>query len=150
MGPVVRKLLEQADDAEHAEYPPEFDRSALWVRVAALQPVLERIAGRAFVLDDNAQDVSFFGDLSIQRPGAQPNWIDTVFAVRFSNFGNLFTTWSHCQVEQLPEATAAALVAATERAGFRFVPSSALDEPYSGHHPSFSGAVWWLRFFDYL
>lgn len=44
------------------------------------------------MLDDRAQDASFFADLSIQTTGERPNWIDTVFAVRFSNFGGLFTT----------------------------------------------------------
>ncbi|MCI0457033.1 MAG: hypothetical protein L0Z62_08645 [Gemmataceae bacterium] len=150
MEPTVRVMLALADDPEHAEYPPGFDWSALQARVAALQPELERIAGRAFVLDSKAQDASFFGDLSIQRQGPSPNWSDTVFAVRFSNFGDLFTSWSHCQVEQLPEEVAAELVAEVERAGFRFVPLSALDEPYSGRHPGFKGAAWWFRFFDYL
>jgi hypothetical protein len=150
MEPAIRKLLEQADNAVHAEYPPGFDWSALRARVTALIPELKRIAGRELALDDQVQDASFFGDLSIQRPGPRPNWIDTVFALRFSNFGDLFTTWSHCQAEQLPDLVAARLVAATERAGFRFVPSGALDEPYSGRHPGISDARWWLRFFDYL
>src|SRR5262249_31079602 len=118
--------------------------------MVALQAELGRIAGRPFVLDDRAQDASFFADLSIQRPGPRAGWIDTVFAVRFSNFGRLFTTWSHCQAEQLSEATAAALVAAVEHAGFRYVPASALDEQYAGRHPGLRGTSWWIRFFDYL
>jgi hypothetical protein len=145
----LREILERADDAGRAEYPPGFDRSAIRDRLGVLQPELERIAGRAFVLDDNAQDASFFGDLSIQRPGPEPNWIDTVFALRFSNFGELFTTWNHCQVEQIPEQTVAELVAATRQAGFVFVPPSALEETYSGEHPYFRGKPWWPRFFDY-
>jgi hypothetical protein len=150
MEPTVRKLLEQADDPRHAEYPPGFDWSALRARVASLQPELERIAGRTFVLDDKPQDASFFGDLSIQQPGPEPNCIDTLFAVRFSNFGDLFTIWNHCHAEELPEAVAAKLVSSVEQAGFRFIPAAALDELYSGRHPGFSGAAWWLRFFDYL
>ena len=149
MEQAIRELLDTADDAEHAEFPPRFDWAALRERVVLLQTELERIAGRPFVLDDQVQDASFFADLSIQRPGPQPNWIDTVFAVRFSNFGALFTTWCHCQTEQLSEALVAALVAAVKEAGFRYVPPSALDEPYSGRHPGFAGAAWWMRFFDY-
>jgi hypothetical protein len=150
MKSTVRVLLGLADDPEHAEYPPGFDWSALQARVAALRPKLEQIANREFVLDDQAQDATFFGDLSIQRPGPKPNWIDTVFALRFSNFGDLFTTWSHCKVEQLSNEVAAELVAQVERAGFRFVPPAVLDEPYSGLHPGFKGGPWWPRFFDYL
>jgi hypothetical protein len=150
MEPAVRVLLALADDPDHAEYPPGFDWSALQARVTALQPDLERLAKRPFVLDDKAQDASFFGDLSIHRPAPEPNGIDTVIAVRFSNFGDLFTTWRHCEAEELPEQVAAELVAEVTRTGFRFVPPAALDEPYSGRHPGFRGGTWWHRFFDYL
>ncbi len=150
MDQAIRELLDAVDDPEHAEYPPGFDWAALRDRVAALRPELEQIAARPFILDDKAQDASFVADLSIQRSGAQSHWIDTVFALRFSNFGELFTTWSHCQTEQLPEAVAAKLVAAVERAGFRYVAPSALKEPYSGRHPNLGGTTWWIRFFDYL
>jgi hypothetical protein len=149
MEPAVRVLLALADDPEHAEYPPGFERSALRARVAALRPGLERLAKRQFGLDDQAQDASFFGDLSIQRPAPEPGGIETVFAVRFSNFGDLFTSWRHCDGELLPEEVAAELVAQVARAGFRFVPPAALDEPYSGRHPGFQGGTWWHRFFEY-
>jgi hypothetical protein len=149
MQPAVHELLDAADDPGHAEHPPGFDWAALRSRVISLQPVLERIAARPFVLDDKAQDASFFADLSIQIPGPQPNWIDTMFAVRFSNFGDLFTTWSHSP-ERLPDALAAELVAAVEAVGFRFVPPEALEEPYTGRYTGFRSITWWIRFFDYL
>ena len=85
----VREILEQYDDPKNAEYPPGFVWSSFHDRLMALQPELERIADRPFVLDDQVQDASFFADLSIQRSGSQPNLIDTVFAIRFSNFGGL-------------------------------------------------------------
>jgi hypothetical protein len=149
MDQTTRQLLDAADDPEHTEYPPGFDWSGLRARVSALQPILERIAGRPFVLDDNAQDASFFGDLSIQRPGWQPNWIETVLAVRFSNFSDLFTTWSHSS-ERLPESVAAKLVEAVQEAGFRFVSPAALEEPYTGRNPAFRDTTWGIRFFDYV
>jgi hypothetical protein len=150
MEPAVRELLNAADDPVHAEGDPTLDWPAIHARVAALRPELERIAGRAFVQDNNVQDASFFTELSIQRPGPQPNWIDTVFAVRFSGFGLLFTTWSHCEAERLPPEVAAELVGAVERAGFRYVPAAALGAPYTGRHPGFAGSSWWIRFFDYV
>ncbi|HEY6726670.1 MAG TPA: hypothetical protein VI197_21700 [Polyangiaceae bacterium] len=115
----------------------------------ALQPVLEHIAGRRFVLDDRVQDASFFADLSIQTPGPKPNWIDTVFALRFSNFADLFSTWSHGP-ETLDHAVAKELVAAVAAAGFHFVPYEALQEPYTGRCGAIRPKVWWIRFFDYL
>jgi hypothetical protein len=150
MEPAVRELLDAADDPVHAEGNPALDWPAIHAAVAGLRPELERIAGRAFVQDNNVQDASFFTELSIQRPGQQPNEIDTVFAVRFSGFGRLFTTWSHCEAERLPAEVAAELVAAVERAGFRYVPAAAFDAPYTGRHPGFAGSSWWIRFFDYV
>src|SRR5262245_42736176 len=100
MEPAVRELLEEADDPTHAEVDPRLDWPAIHTRVATLLPELEQIAGRAVVLDDRVEDASFFADLSVQRPGPRPNWIDTVFAIRLSNFGRLFTTWSHCEAER--------------------------------------------------
>src|SRR5260221_6094677 len=140
MEQAIRELLNAADDPTHAERHAELDWSAIHAGVAALRPELERIAGRPLVLDDKAQDASFFADLSIQRQGPQPNWIDTVFALRFSSFGLLFTTWSHCESERLPDGVAAELVAATERAGFRYVPAAALHAPYTRRHPGFAAS----------
>lgn len=148
MEQAIRELLDSADDTEHAEYPPGFGWLALQTRVRALQPVLETIAGCSFVLDDGAQDASFFGDLSVHITGERPNHIDTIFAVRFSNFGDLFTTWH--TVDGMPTAVATKLVEAVQTAGFRFIPSDALQEPYTGRSPGFRGAAWGIRYFDYL
>ncbi len=145
----IRSLLEGADDPEHAEYPPAFDWRVQIDRVAVLKPALDRLSGRDFVQEDD-QDASFTCQLFVQRPGKLPNWIDHVIPVRFSNFGDLFTTWSLCEAERLPEAVVAALTSEIEAAGFRFVPSEALDEPYSGRHPHFAGKTWYARFFDWL
>jgi hypothetical protein len=95
------------------------------------------------------QDASFFADLSLRRPGALPNHIETVVALRFSCFGNFFTTWSHCAAEQLEPATIQQLVDAATGAGFCYVPITDLDEAYTGQHPTFANSSWWYRFFDY-
>ena len=145
----VRELLDAADDPVNVEGDPTLDWPSIHPLVAALKPELEQIAGREFVQDKSVQDASFFTELSIHRP-RPPNCIDTVFAVRFSGFGLLFTTWSHCEAEKLPPDVAAELVAAVSRAGFRYVPAEALDTPYTGRHPGFAGSSWWIRFFDYV
>jgi hypothetical protein len=148
MDQAVREMLEEADDPEHAAGDPRLDWPVIHARVAALRPELERIAGRVFVHDDHVQDASFFADVSVQRPGPQPHRIDTVFALRFSSFGWLFTTWSSCETERLPPEVVEKLVAAVSWAGFHYVPASALEEPYTGRHLGFAGSSWWNRFFD--
>ena len=95
----------------------------------------------AYARGDALVDLSFFG----RRPGMTR--IETVFALRFSNFGMLFTTWSYCQTEQLSDEVIEALVQATRAAGFQYVPSEPLGAPYTGEDPVFADATWWDRFF---
>jgi hypothetical protein len=145
----VKQIVEAADDPRNAECPPGFDWQTAIERVRALLPQLEKISGREFAIDDNVQDASFFVDLSIHRPGARPKHTDTVFALRFSCFSELFTTWSHCSTEQLDVETIQRLIAAVSNAGFQYVPAEELDHPYAGRHPAYAGSSWWHRFFDF-
>jgi hypothetical protein len=142
-------ILHGVDHPRQAEFPPEFDWPALRQRIIDLQPQLERIVGRPFLLDDKAQDASFFGDLTIQRPGPKPSEVDTVLAIRFSNFGNLFTTWSYGS-EQFPAPVIDSLAQVVSAAGFSYVRTEDLDEQYSGSNPVFSKTTWWARYFDYI
>ena len=148
MQPSTLKFLQAADDASNVESPPKFDWAGLRSRLLDLQPHLERIADRGFTLDDKVQDASFFGDLAIVKSSERPNWFEYVFALRFSNFGKLFTTCNSSS-EQLPRDIAARLVEAAITAGFVYVEPEALEEPYAGENQIFSGATWWERYFDY-
>ncbi len=147
MDQAIRDLLDAADDPIHEEEPPDLDFEALSERVARLEPKMSRIAGRTFALDDEVQDATYFCDLSFDR------WIgdgwEMVFAIRFSNFGSLFTAWNPSLTERLPDALVAELVQAVSFAGFQYVPAEALDASYTGRNPAFEGATWWQRFFDY-
>ncbi len=143
------ELLCRADHPVAVECPPGFDRPALLARVSRLKPVLERLAGQSFVLDASVEDAGFVADLSIQRPGEGGRCIETVLALRFSNFGQLFTVWSVLP-EPLPEPLVAVLVEAASAAGFHYVCTDELDEAYTGSHRLFRHASWWERYFDYF
>lgn len=148
MLPSTLTLLHSADDANNVEYPPKFDWGGLRSQLLDLQPHLERIANRTFTLDDRVQDASFFGDLAIVKAGERPNWFEYVFALRFSNFGKLFTTCNSSSEELSPEIRVR-IVEAAITAGFFYVEPEALDEAYAGRNQVFSGATWWERYFDY-
>ena len=150
MTAAIRKLLDAADHPVHVESDPDQDWLALHTAVAALKVEFEHIAGREYKLKDNAQDATFYADLASEKPGPKPNWIDTVFAVRFSNFGRVCTTWSHCETEHLPDEIVAELLLVARKAGFQFIPPSALDAVYSGRNPGFAGSTWGIRFFDWV
>lgn len=123
--------LRAADDATHAEAPADFDWEAAVAHVRAVQPELERIAGRAFVLDTSMQDASFFADLAIREAADSRGTINTVLAFRFSSL----------QQE---------LRHAIERHGFVSIDSAELHTPYNGGNPQFARTTWWHRFFDWL
>jgi hypothetical protein len=146
--PNTLKLLQAADDATNVEFPPMFDWAGLRSQLLDLQPHLERIASRGFTLNDKVQDASFFGDLAIVKAGEKPNWFEYVFALRFSNFGRLFTTCNSSS-EKLSPDIAARLIEAAATARFVYVEPEALDEAYAGANQVFTGATWWARFFDY-
>jgi hypothetical protein len=159
MDQAIHELLEAVDDSINTEHPPEFEWDILSARVELLKPELERIAGRPFDLDHEVQDASFFGDLGVYRLTEQEaplgrrergRVLEAVFAVRFSNFGALFTTWSVCRTERLSDGLITELVRAVSLAGFLYVPTEALDEAYTGPNPAFDGATWWERYFDYF
>ena len=90
----------------------------------------------------------FLGYLAIVKPGERPNWFEYVFALRFSNFGKLFTTCNSSSEKLAPE-TEARLVEVAVSAGFVHVEREALDEAYAGENQVFAGATWWERYFDY-
>ncbi len=154
MDPAIRALLESADDPIHAEDDQKVEWEEMNERVSGLLPKLERITGQTFDLDDGVQDATYWGELAIWRSSADtPEWgevLEAVFAVRFSNFGWLFTAWGRHPTERLPEAQVEEVIQAVSYAGFQHIPTSALDEPYTGSHPAFAGATWWHRFFDYV
>jgi hypothetical protein len=151
MNPKTLKLLKAADDPVQVEFPKGFDWKRDWPRlverVKAVIPDVEKILGRNLVLDTGPQDATFFADLSLPY---QHDSKYTVIALRFSYFGNLFTTWSVCQSESIPRSKVKKIIAAVERHGFIYVDKNDLNEPYSGANPKFMRTPWWFRFFDYF
>jgi hypothetical protein len=149
----MRHLLEAADSPVHLEQDPALDWDAIWTRIDGLVPTLDRIAGQTFAWDTSAQDATFVADLGIfRKEQRKPDGVwcrYTVFGLRFSGFGWLFTTWSWCPLEGLSDEVAERLVQAVTAAGFHHVPEATLDEAYTGQHPGFAGSTWRIRFFDY-
>ena len=139
MDPAIRARLESADEPAASDRPREFDPQTLRERVLGLRAELTQITGDEFYLDDDAQLAAFFGDLS-----------SDFFTVRFSNFGSLFTTWSHGgQKERYPDELIAELVQAVSLAGFRYVTMEQLETPYTGRHKHVATETWWDRFFEW-
>jgi hypothetical protein len=143
-------ILLTADHPTATEFPPGFDWAGGINRVKALKPGCDRVAGRTFDLDDQVQDASFFADIALHAPSQQRNVIDTVFGLRFSCYGDLFTQLGPTGAEQLPEEIAKQVINLGVAAGFIFVPAEILEEPYTGENKIFLGQNWWYRFFEYL
>ena len=105
---------------------------------------MESIAGRQFEIDENVQDASFFTDLGTYEDEPQ-------LALRFSAFGDLFTTWSVCSHEsKLDPQIVEQVITVARRGGFNYVAADDLDAEYTGDNPHFAGTSWWIRYFDYV
>jgi len=152
----VRRLLEDADDAEGWEVPHDgWDTFPYKDRIAEIVSIQDRIR-TDFALemkrDGNVQDASFIDELSIleEVPDKQNTYF-TRLSIRFSNFGKLFTIYS-C-LDPIPsEYPMADMIALVESFGWNYVSADALDEQYDGANISIrkQGCSWWIRFFDYL
>jgi hypothetical protein len=141
-------ILLAADDAVECEAPAGFDWRLATEKVRSLKPLVERIAGRPFTFDDGYQDASYFAELALRKPAERV--IETVFALSFSCFGNLFTDWANCASERLPERVVNDIVCAVRVTGYSYVSRATLELPYSGPNRHFAGMTWNARFFDWI
>ena len=143
MDQAIRELLEAPDDQIHDEEPPDLDWDATQERVTRLQSKLARITGAHASMSgwSEIQDATFHSEVSLLGKGRR-------VMVRFSNFGSLFTV--SAASELVHEHVIAEIVQAVSYAGFIYVPEDALATPYTGRNPTFKGATWWGRFFDYI
>ena len=153
MEPHILKRLRDTDVPLHWEYPPGFDYAAELARVDTLRPDLEPLVGHVLELDRNVQDAAFFTELAFRappRPAPVGQVILTYVAIRFSSFGGLVTIWGNVPESPLSDDLTGALARVLESRGYHYIPASALDEPYEGHHQHAAEIrSWWLRFFDY-
>lgn len=151
----LRLLLElDARYPDQYEAPEEMDWRAMEARVDALRPLVEQLTGHSFEVSLR-QDASFYGDLTSQYRREDGNEILTLLAVRFSNFGDLFTVWS-IGARELPADVVAQVIELTRDHGFVYVAYEALRAPYTGVVEGFkdltkvSVSNWFTRFFDHL
>lgn len=140
--------LQAADDPHHCEYPPDFDWQESMKRVRTVKPLLEEVAGRHLLLDDQVQDATYFADLRVAEPREVNgfNQSKISFSVSFSCFGSLVTISNENVVsdEKLRQ-----MRSVLEAQGFVCVDSALLREPYTGSHSGFNGSTWMDRFFNY-
>ena len=170
MDSAIRELLESADNSTQRCDDPAVDADELMEHVKLLKTELDGLAGRGFKLGVASEDDMALAELVIRRYELRQGFlspVDDMFTVVFSKFHLLFTAWGPADerrsgrtrhssrpsrkrpTDRLPDSVVAQLVQAVSSAGFRYVPRSALDEPYAGRHASFEGATWWDRFFAF-
>jgi len=152
----VEATLRKHDDPVHCDSSPDFDYEDSMARVRALRPDLDAlVTPERFALDERIQDASFFAELALlsdapsYEPALDTNVIETVLGLRFSCFGNLFTTYSTSQASKVASDKLQAIIAKAQEHGFIFIDGASLDEPYTGKNPDIKG-TWWKRYFDYL
>ena len=159
MDSALHSLLLDRDNASGFEVPDEDWRAFPYQELAnSVERIRERLLGEAgvsFTRDGNVQDASFHDELRVQVQ--QSGTIDRSvaagpdFAIRFSNFGRLFTIWSGPTNDPGRYPTTLVLDIVREE-GWTYVPAEQLDEVYDGLNERLRDGrtTWWIRFFDYL
>jgi len=155
----VRKLLDGLDDPVGCEVPggnwSRFPYATLAESVTRIQALLREELELAFDRDGNVQDASFHDELRILHPNSfRANSVVALapeIAVRFSNFGRLYTIHSSFP-DLLTKYPVDAIRALVERHGWVYVAADELDDVYDGKNQLLRDGTntWWIRFFDYL
>jgi len=150
-------ILNESDD-EGFEVPgddwskfhsEEFDRD-----ICLIQVEIRNELQISFEKDGNVQDASFFDELRILNPSSnRSNGVVALvpdIAIRFSNFGRLFTIYS--LTDSLKRYPVDKLKELIGKHGWKFIDPADLDKPYDGKNDVLKGEkiTWWVRYFDYL
>jgi len=154
----TKVLLESVDDAEGFECPGNDWANLPWkdykADISSIQKELELEVDLRLDADGSVQDASFFEELRILNPSsycsARVIQLIPDFALRFSNFGKLFTMYSDTgSLLAFPVEQVRLLV---EGHGWRYVAAEELTSPYDGKNAALRNAKisWWIRFFDYI
>jgi len=153
MDSALRRLLDAHDDPVGCEIPgndwSNFPAAALAESIRSIQRALNSELGISFELDGNVQDASFCGELHVRRSGA--GVIVSESAIRFSNFGHLYTL--HSAMPAIPDRYPVGRIKAiVELHSWTYVPADELEELYDGKNVVLRDGrnTWWIRFFDYL
>lgn len=153
----IRKILEAADCDTGWEIPKDnWETFPYEDYISDIKLIQEKISEQLDVelkRDGSVQDASFIDQLFILDDSAfMGNGVIAhiyQFAIRFSNFGKLYTIYSHVE-SNLNESTVKQVMQIVEGYGWIYVPRKALKKPYDGKHSGFIGQEWWIRFFDYI
>jgi hypothetical protein len=158
MDPALRELLEKHDDPDGGEFPVGANAPAYKVMaesVTSIQRALRDELSLSLENSGGAQDCSFHAEIHVLHPSSyRPNGVIAFtpeIAIRFSNFGRLFTIYSALP-ELLPRYPVDAIRAIVERHGWTYVPADQLHVIYDGRNTLLRNGVntWWIRYFDYL
>jgi hypothetical protein len=147
--PDLYAVLEAADDPDTWEMPASFPWRSELERIRQIKPRLDKVIGRAFVLDDGIQDSAAFAELRVEGSPNASNVIQVEVGVTFSAFGRLVSIWSSpsCVV---PERLTEELATALGDLGYVYVPSDVLERPYDGRCVLRDRIPTWAdRFFGY-
>ncbi len=138
------ELLQRHDDPKHWENPPGFDYETAERRFAKFAEALSSALGVPLESETGVsiQDASFHSQIFL------PLGEEGYSQIRFSNFGDMVTV---SEDEPVPAALLMTVIELLEKQGYVYVPSSVLDQPYTGRIPRELGiSTWWIRYFSYM
>ena len=152
----IRDLLLKFDRLGEWEGPANSDWASRYSEVEATKPKIEAIVGWPLDIDRNVQDASFLTDIGLLDARYYDRKTNTgalyyIFAIRFSNFGHMFTLHGAEWEERYDELQLGTVIKLLESQDFAYIPADQLASLYDGvNEPLSNGFTSWTRFFDYL
>ena len=153
----LHDFLLSVDEKDNWEFPQNSKYDVTFVEVESLKVELESIVGKKLDIDNNLQDASFMTDVGILDEKHYDRKTGTgaiihLFAIRFSNFGRMFTVHGSEFLSHKVEYNLEKAIIFLERKNFKYIPAEELDVPYDGinKHHGYDGLTWWVRYFDYI
>ncbi len=137
-------LLQRHDDPQRWEFPNGFDYDAATVRSAMFADALAVALGQPLRLESGSdiQDASFHSQIYL------PLGKERFALIRFSNFGDMVTV---SEDEPVSNELIQMVVDLMKKHDYMYVPSSVLEQPYTGKNSGVTGIRdWWTRFFDWV
>lgn len=152
----IHDFLLSVDEKDNWEFPKNGRWDLPFEEVQSIKPEIESLVGKTLDIDKNVQDASFLTDLGLldDRHYDREKGVGSLsylFAIRFSNFGRMFTIWGSEWPTNKDQYNLDSVLRLLESKGFKYIPADELGELYDGVNKPFEPMLtWWIRYFDYL
>lgn len=144
-------ILNEQDDPAAWERPSDFNGADETDRFNRLASMIDQEFGMQCRRwsGPQSQDSSFLGQIELPSNIYRDKAAESNHRIlRISNFGRMAAIYGD---NLLHDAFRVRIQSILERNGYRLIPMTILQQPYTGKNPGVTGiSTWWIRYFDWI